>query len=158
MALNPLDWNVLKTAFQMSNRADDALNSEAVRSKLQGLGEDQFYESLEIMEASGLVQRSREIAARPPYFFLKSRGIVELLDKDGIRQEIQTAVEKAIVSKTDSTLTDIAATVGQSPIVVQAIMETLENQGDIDIQRGLGAEPRIGRIHATLRRRVGESG
>jgi hypothetical protein len=157
MALNPVDRNVLKTAFEMSNRANEPLNSEAVRSKLEGINEDQFYDSLEIMEGSGLVETSREIARRPPYFLLKSRGIVELLDENGQRPAVQSAVEKAIMSKPDSTLSEIAGAVGQPSVVVEAIIESLESQGDIDVQRGLGAEPQISRIHATLRRRATEA-
>jgi hypothetical protein len=152
MAINPVDQKVLKTAFQLSNVANEPLNSEAVRSKV-GISEDEFYDSLEIMERDGLIERSREIARRPPWFFLRSRGVLELLEQNGQRAAIQTAVENAIIAKPDSTLSDIAATIGQRPLIVEAIVETLENQGDIDVQRGLGAELQIRHVHASLRRR-----
>ena len=141
----------------MSHRANEALNSEDVRAKLVGIDEEQFYDSLEIMEDSGLVERSREIALRPPHFFLKSRGIIEFLEENGERPAVQSAIEKAIISKPDSTLSEIAGAVGQTPLITEAIIETLENQGDIDVRRGLGAEPQISRVHAALRRRVEEA-
>ena len=158
MALNPVDRKVLKTAQEMSSVASEPLNSEAVRSKLGDVNEDDFYDSLEIMEGVGLVERSREIAPRPPWFHMTSRGVVELLDENGQIANVQAAVEKAIVSKPNSTLSDIAEIVGQPPLIVEAIVETLENRGDIDVQRGLGDELQITRAHAALRRRVQEVG
>ena len=56
MALNPADRKVLKTALEMSSVANEPLNSEAVRSKVGDLNEDDFYDSLEIMEGGGLVE------------------------------------------------------------------------------------------------------
>jgi len=39
-----------------------------------------------------------------------------------------------------------------------SIFETLENQGEIDVQRGLGVEVQVSGVHAALRRRVQEAG
>lgn len=71
---------------------------------------------------------------------------------------IQAAVEKAIVAKPNSTLSEIAGAVAQPPLIVAAIVETLENQGEIDVQRGLGVELQISGAHTVFRRRVQEAG
>jgi len=157
MALNPVDLEVLNTAFGMSSAANEPLNPDVVRSKLGGINEDDFYVSLEIM-GDGLIATSRKITRRPSNFWVTSQGVVKLLDENGQRSVIQAAVEKAIVAKPNSTLSDIAGTVAQSPLIVAAIIETLESQGEINVQRGLGVEPRISGVHATLRRRVQEAG
>src|SRR5437868_15017868 len=136
MALNPVDLEVLNTAFGMSSAANEPLNPDVVRSKLGGINEDDFYVSLEIM-GDGLIATSRKITRRPSNFWVTSQGVVKLLDENGQRSVIQAAVEKAIVAKPNSTLSDIAGSVAQSPLVVAAIIETLENQGEINIQRGL---------------------
>jgi hypothetical protein len=158
MALLPVDREVLNTAFGMSSAANEPLNPDAVRSKLGGINEDDFYVSLEIMEGEGLIETSRKITRRPSNFWVTSRGVVKLLDENGQRPAIQAAVEKAIVAKPNSTLSDIAGTVAQSPLIVAAIIETLEKQGEIDVQRGLGAELQVSGVHETLRRRVEEAG
>jgi hypothetical protein len=67
-------------------------------------------------------------------------------------------VEKAIVAKPNSTLSEIAGAVAQPALVVAAIVETLENQGEINVQRGLGVELQISGVHVALRRRVQEAG
>jgi hypothetical protein len=110
------------------------------------------------MEGDGLIETSRKLTRRPSNFWVTSRGVVKLLDENGQRHVIQAAVEKAIVAKPNSTLSDIAGTVAQSPLIVAAIIETLENEGEIDVQRGLGVEPQIRGVHAALRRRVQEAG
>ena len=158
MALLPIDREVLNTAFGMSSAANEPLNPDAVRSKLGGINEDDFYVSLEIMEGEGLIETSRKLTRRPSNFWVTFRGVVKLLDENGQRPVIQAAVEKAIVTKPNSTLSDIAGIVAQSPLIVAAIIETLENQGEINVQRGLGVEPQISGIHAALRQRVQEAG
>jgi len=158
MALLPIDREVLNTAFGMSSAANEPLNPDAVRSKLGGINEDDFYVSLEIMEGEGLIETSRKLTRRPSNFWVTSQGVVKLLDENGQRPVIQAAVEKAIVAKPNSTLSDIAGTVAQSPLIVAAIIETLENQGEINVQRGSGVEPQISGVHAALRRRVQEAG
>jgi hypothetical protein len=80
------------------------------------------------------------------------------LDENGQRPAIQAAVEKAIVAKPNSTLSEIAGAVAQPPLIVAAIVETLENWGEIDVQRGLDVELQVSGVHATLRRRVQEAG
>ena len=157
MALNPVDREVLKTAFQMSSAAYEPLISDAVCSKLGGINEEDFYVSLEIMEGDGLIETSRKITRRPSNFWVTSRGVVKLLDENGERAAIQTAVEKAIVAKPNSTVSEIAGAVAQPPVIVAAIVETLEKQGEIDVQRGLGVELQISGVHAALRRRVQEA-
>ena len=154
MALNPVDREVLNAAFGMSSAANEPLNPDAVRSKLGGINEDDFYVSLEIMEGEGLIETSRKITRRPSNFWVTSRGVVKLLDENGQRPAIQAAVEKAIVEKPNSTLSDIAGTIAQSPLIVAAIIETLENQGEIDVRRGLGVELQVSSVHEALRRRV----
>ena len=158
MALNPVDREVLNTAFGMSSAANEPLNPDAVRSKLGGINEDDFYVSLEIMEGEGLIETSRKLTRRPSNFWVTSQGVVKLLDENGQRPVIQAAVEKAIVAKPNSTLSDIAGTVAQSPLIVAAIIETLEKQGEVNIQRGSGVEPQINGVHAALRQRVQEAG
>jgi len=158
MALNPVDREVLNTALGMSSAANEPLNPDAVRSKLGGINEDDFYVSLEIMEGDGFIATSRKITRRPSNFWVTSQGVVKLLDENGQRSVIQAAVEKAIVAKPNSTLSDIAGTVAQSPLIVAAIIETLENQGEINVQRGLGVEPQISGVHTALRLRVQEAG
>jgi hypothetical protein len=158
MALNPVDRKVLNTAFGMSSAANEPLNPDAVRSKLGGINEEDFYVSLEIMEGDGLIETSRKLARRPSNFWVTSRGVVKLLDENGQRPAIQTAVEKAIVANPNSTLSDIAGAIAQPPLIVAAIIETLENWGEIDVKRGLGVELQISGVHATLRRRVQEAG
>jgi hypothetical protein len=158
MALNPVDREVLKTAFQMSSAANEPLNSDAVCSKLGGINEDDFYVSLEIMECDGLIETSRKITRRPSNFWVTTRGVVKLLEENGERPAIQAAVEKAIVAKPNSTLSEIAGAVAQPPVIVAAIIETLANQGEVDVQRRLGVEFQISGVHAALRRRVEEAG
>ena len=158
MALLPIDREVLNTAFGMSSAANEPLNPDAVRSKLGGINEEDFYVSLEIMEGEGLIETSRKLTRRPSNFWVTSQGVVKLLDENGQRPVIQAAVEKAIVAKPNSTLSDIAGTVAQSPLIVAAIIETLENQGEINVQRGLNGERQISGIHAALRQRVQEAG
>jgi hypothetical protein len=80
------------------------------------------------------------------------------LEENGQKLAIQTAVEKAIVAKPNSTLSDIARAVAQPPLIVAAIVETLENQGEIDVQRGLGVELQVSGVHAGLHQRVQEAG
>jgi hypothetical protein len=157
MALNPVDREVLNTAFGMSSAANEPLNPDAVRSKLDGINEDDFYVSLEIMEGDGLIATSRKITRRPSNFWVTARGVVKLLDENGQRPAIQAAVEKAIVTKPNSTLSDIAGAVAQSPLIVAAIVETLEKLGEIDVQRGVGLEFQISSVHAALRQRVQEA-
>jgi len=157
MALNPVDREVLNTAFGMSSAANEPLNPDAVRSKLGGINEDDFYVSLEIMEGDGLIETSRKLTRRPSNFWVTSRGVVKLLDENGQRPAIQAAVEKAIVARPNSTLSEIAGAVAQPPLIVAAIVETLENQGEIDVQRGLGVELQVSGVHAALRRRVQEA-
>jgi len=158
MALLPIDREVLNTAFGMSSAANEPLNPDAVRSKLGGINEDDFYVSLEIMEGEGLIETSRKLTRRPSNFWVTSQGVVKLLDENGQRPVIQAAVEKAIVAKPNSTLSDIAGTIAQSPLIVAAIIETLENQGEINVQRGLNGEAQISGVHAALRQRVQEAG
>jgi hypothetical protein len=79
------------------------------------------------------------------------------LDENGQRPAIQAAVEKAIVAKPNSTLSEIAGAVAQSPLIVAAIVETLEDWGEIDVQRGLGVELQVSGVHVALRRRVQEA-
>jgi hypothetical protein len=62
-----------------------------------------------------------------------------------------------ICHKPNSTLSEIARAVAQSPLIFAAIVETLENQGEIDVQRGLGVELQISGVHAALLRRVQEA-
>ena len=158
MALNPVDRKVLNTAFGMSSAANEPLSPDAVRSKLGGINEEDFYVSLEIMEGDGLIETSRKLARRPSNFWVTSRGVVVLLDENGQRPAIQAAVEKAIVAKPNSTLSEIAGAIAQSPLIVAAIVETLESWGEIDVQRGLGVELQVSGVHAALRRRVQEAG
>jgi hypothetical protein len=158
VALNPFDREVLNAAFGMSSAVKEPLNSDAVCSKLGGINEDDFYVSLEIMEGEGLIETGRKITRRPSNFWVTSRGIVKLLDENGQRPAIQAAVEKAIVAKPNSTLSEIAGAVAQPALVVAAIVETLENQGEINVQRGLGVELQISGVHVALRRRVQEAG
>jgi hypothetical protein len=158
MALNFVDREVLNTAFGMSSAANEPLNSDAVRSKLGGINEDDFYVSLEIMEGDGLIETSRKITRRPSNFWVTSRGVVTLLNENGQRPAIQAAVEKAIVAKPDSTLSEVAGAVAQPPLIVAAIIETLESQGEIDVQRGSGVELQISGVRAALRQRVQEAG
>jgi len=153
----PVDREVLNTALGMSSAANEPLNPDAVRSKLGGINEDDFYVSLEIMEGDGFIATNRKITRRPSNFWVTSRGVVKLLDENGQRPVIQAAVEKAIVAKPNSTVSDIAGTVAQSPLIVAAIIETLENQGEINVQRGLNGEPQISGVHAALRQRVQEA-
>jgi hypothetical protein len=80
------------------------------------------------------------------------------LEENGERPAIQAAVEKAIVAKPNSTLSEIAGAVAQPPVIVAAIIETLANQGEVDVQRRLGVEFQISGVHAALRRRVEEAG
>ena len=157
MALFPVDREVLNTAFGMSSAANEPLNPDAVRSKLGGINEEDFYVSLEIMEVDGLIETSRKLARRPSNFWVTFRGVVKLLDENGQRPAIQAAVEKAIVAKPNSTLSEIAGAVAQPPLIVAAIVETLENQGEIDVQRGSGVELQVSGVHAALRRRVQEA-
>jgi hypothetical protein len=158
MALNPVDREVLNTAFGMSSAANEPLNPDAVRSKLGGINEEDFYVSLEIMEGDGLIETSRKLTRRPSNFWVTSRGVIKLLDENGQRPAIQAAVEKAIVEKPNATLSEIAGTVGQSPLIVAAIIETLEKEGEIGVQRGLGVELQVNGVHAALRRRIQEAG
>ena len=158
MALNPVDREVLNTAFGMSSAANEPLNPDAVHSKLGGINEEDFYVSLEIMEGDGLIETSRKLTRRPSNFWITSRGVVKLLEEIGQRPAIQAAVEKAIVANPNSTLSEIAGAVAQPPLIVAAIVETLETHGEIDVQRGLGVEFRINGVHATLRQRVQEAG
>src|SRR5947208_199550 len=158
MALNPVDREVLNTAFGMSSAANEPLNPDAVRSKLGGINEDDFYVSLEIMEGDGLIETSRKLTRRPSNFWVTSRGVVKLLDENGQRPAIQAAVEKAIVAKPNSTLWEIAGAVAQSPLIVASIVETLENQGEIEVKRVFWAEIQVSGVHAALRRRVQEAG
>jgi hypothetical protein len=158
MALNPVDREVLNTAFGMSSAANEPLNPDAVRLKLNGINEDDFYVSLEIMEGDGLIATSRKITRRPSNFWVTPQGVVKLLDENGQRPAIQAAVERAIVTKPNSTLSDIAGAVAQSPLIVAAIVETLEKQGEIDVQRGVGFEFQISGVHAALRQRVQGAG
>jgi hypothetical protein len=158
MALFPVDREVLNTAFGMSSAANEPLNPDAVRSKLGGINEEDFYVSLEIMEVDGLIETSRKLARRPSNFWVTFRGVVKLLDENGQRPAIQAAVEKAIVAKPNSTLSEIAGAVAQPPLIVAAIVETLEDWGEIDVQRGLGVELQVSGVHAALRRRVQEAG
>src|SRR5436305_3339647 len=109
------------------------------------------------MERDGLSAASRKLTRRPTIFWVTSRGVVKLLDENGQRPAIQAAVEKAIVAKPNSTLSEIAGAVAQPPLIVAAIVETLENWGEIDVQR-LGVELQISGVHAALRRRVQEAG
>jgi hypothetical protein len=109
------------------------------------------------MEGDGLIETSRKLTRRPSNFWVTSRGVVKLLDENGQRPAIQAAVEKAIVAKPNSTLSEIAGAVAQPPLIVAAIVETLENQGEIDVQRGLGVELQVSGVHAALRRRVQEA-
>ena len=59
-------------------------------------------------------------------------------------------LKKPSVAPPNSTLSDIAAAVAQPPLIVAAIVETLENQGEIDVQRGLGVELQVSGVHAAL--------
>jgi hypothetical protein len=158
MALNPVDRKVLNAAFGMSSSANEPLNPDAVRSKLGGINEEDFYFSLEIMEGDGLIATSRRLARRPSNFWVTFRGVVTMLDENGQRPAIQAAVEKAIVAKPNSTLSEIAGAVAQPLLIVAAIVETLENWGEIDVQRGLGVELQISGVHAALRQRVEDAG
>jgi len=158
MALNPVDREVLNTAFGMSSTANEPLNPDAVRSKLGGINEEDFYVSLEIMEGDGLIETSRKLTRRPSNFWVTSRGVIKLLDENGQRPAIQAAVEKAIVEKPNATLSEIAGTVGQSPLIVAAIIETLEKEGEIGVQRGSGVELQVNGVHTALRRRIQEAG
>jgi hypothetical protein len=110
------------------------------------------------MEGDGLIETSRKLTRRPSNFWVTSRGVVKLLEENGQRPAIQAAVEKAIVEKPNATLSEIAGTVEQSPLIVAAIIETLEKQGEIDVQRGLGVELQVNGVHAALRRRIQEAG
>src|SRR5438874_11418211 len=103
MALNPVDREVLNTAAGMSSTANEPLNPDAVRSKLGGINEYDFYVSLEIMEAYGLIETSRKLAWRLRRFCVTFRGVVKLFDENGNRPAIQAAVEKAIVATPTST-------------------------------------------------------
>src|SRR5438552_2886995 len=158
MALNPVDRKVLNTAFGMSSAANEPLSPDAVRLKIGGINEEDFYVSLEIMEGDGLIETSRKLTRRPSNFWITSRGVVKLLEEIGQRPAIQAAVEKAIVANPNSTLSEIAGAIAQPPLIVAAIVETLETHGEIDVQRGLGVEFRINGVHATLRQRVQEAG
>src|SRR5438270_11929876 len=106
MALNPVDREVLNTAFGMSSAANELLNPDAVRSKLGGINEDDFYVSLEIMEGDGLIETSRKLARRPSNFWVTSRCVVRLFDENGQRPDIQAAVEQAISAKTNYSLSE----------------------------------------------------
>src|SRR6266404_3715162 len=140
MALNPVDREVLNTAFGMSSAANEPLNSDAVRSKLGGINEEDFYVSLEIREGDGLIETSRKLTRRPSNFWVTSRGVVKLLEENGQRPAIQAAVEKAIVAKPNSTLSDIAAAVSPLSLIVARLVGNLENEGEIDVERALGVE------------------
>src|SRR5437763_16776925 len=98
MALNPVDREVLNTAFGMSSAANEPLDPDAVRSKLEGINEDDFYVSLEIMEGDGLIKTRRKLARRPSNFCVTSRVVCQLLHEHGQRPAIQAAVEHAILA------------------------------------------------------------
>jgi hypothetical protein len=70
MALNPVDRKVLNTAFGMSSAANEPLSPDAVRSKLGGINEEDFYVSLEIMEGDGLMKRVASSRGDHPTFGL----------------------------------------------------------------------------------------
>ena len=110
------------------------------------------------MEGDGLIETSRKRARRPSNLGVTARGVVKLLDENGQRPAIPAAVETAIVAKPNSTLSEIAGAAAQPPLIVAAIVETLESWGEIDVQRGLGAELQVNGVRATLRRRVQEAG
>src|SRR5437764_15065290 len=124
MALNPVDREVLNTAAGMSSTANEPLNPDAVRSKLGGINEDDFYVSLEIMEGDGLIETSRKLTRRPSNLWVTSRGVVKLLDENGQRPAIQAAVEKASVTRPDSTLSEIAGARAQPAMTVPSLGET----------------------------------
>ena len=58
MALNPVDREVLNTAFGMSSAANEPLNPDAVRSKLGGIKEEDFYVSLDDRRSCRAMQRT----------------------------------------------------------------------------------------------------
>src|SRR5437879_13637480 len=104
MALNPVDREVLNTAFGMSSAANEPLNPDAVRSKLGGINENDFYVSLEIMEGDGLIETSSKLARRRSNFWVNSRGVVKLLEENGQRPAIKEADETALVARKSSRL------------------------------------------------------
>jgi hypothetical protein len=154
MALNPVDIEVLEVAWKSSNAVNQQLNSQAVLSTLPGVSEDDFYDSLEIMERSGYVKRSREIAPRPPSFSLTSRGVLKHLEELGEVRLIQIDVEQAIAEKPDSTQSQIVTKTNHPPLGVAAIIDMLEDQGDIRVRRGIDGTVKISQVNAALRRRV----
>jgi DNA-binding PadR family transcriptional regulator len=154
MALNPVDIEVLEAAWKSSSAMNQQLNSQTVLSTLNGVSEDEFYDSLEIMERSGYVKRSREIAPRPPSFSLTSRGVLKQLEELGELRRIQIEVEQAIADKPDSTQSEIVAQTNHPPLVVAAFIDMLEGRGDIGVRRGIDGTVKISQVNAALRRRV----
>jgi hypothetical protein len=154
MALNPVDIEVLEEAFKMSKSINQQLNSREVYAKLHGVSEDDFYDSLEIIERNGYIERSRQIAPRPPSFSLTSRGVLKQLEEIGNLRVIQIEVEEAIARKPKSTQSEIAIQVNHPPIFVAAVIDMLERNGDIRVRRGVDGSVEIAEVHATLRRRV----
>jgi len=154
MALNPIDVEVLETAWEMSNAVNQQLNSREVLAKLQGISEDDFYDCLEIMERRGYLRRSREIAARPPSFSLTSQGVLKQLEENGELLELQIDVDKALTVKPKTTQSEIVSQINHPPLSVAAIIEMLEQNGDIRVRRGVDGSVSITEVHAALRRRV----
>lgn len=154
MALNPVDIEVLEVAWKSSSAVNQELKSPAVLSSLHGVSEDDFYDSLEIMERSGFVERSREVAPRPPTFSLTWRGVIRQLEELGQFRLIQIDVEQAIIDKPDSTQSEIVVKTNHPPLAVAAIIDMLETQGDIRVRRGIDGTVKVAQVNATLRRRV----
>jgi len=154
MALNPTDIEVLEIAYEASTNLGQQLSSQAVFSKLQGISEDEYYESLEIMERGGYLERAREKAPRPPHFSLTSRGVLQKLEEDGQFRRIQIEVEEAIVDKSVLKISEISSTVNHPPLAVEAIVEMLEGRGDIRVRPAVDGSGEISQVSATIKRRV----
>ncbi len=154
MALNPIDIEVLEAAWKLSSAVNQQLNSQGVLSSLRDVPEDDFYDSLEIMERSGYVQRSREIAPRPPHFSLTSRGVLKQLEELGELRRIQIDVEQAITDKPDSTQAEIVTKTNHPLLAVAAVIDMLEGQGDIRVRHGIDGTVKVSQVNTALRRRV----
>jgi DNA-binding MarR family transcriptional regulator len=157
MAINPVDIEVLDAAWKATKAANQQLNSRTLFSELRNVSEDDFYDSLEILERKGYVKRSREIAPRPPTFSLTSSGILKWLQENGDFTIIQIDVEEAIAKKPDSTEAEIVTVTNHSAVSVAAIFDMLEGRGDIRVRRTLDGNVQIASVSATLRRRVSDS-
>ena len=70
MALYAVDREVLNTAAGMSSAANQPLHPDAVRSKLGGINEEDFYVSLEMMEGDGLIRTVASLPGDHPTFGL----------------------------------------------------------------------------------------